>query len=187
MGASRRGNVLLTGNTLLLGAAGCPDSRQRTQQSNISSCIPPISAPLHRIKFERSQLRATLRWAWRYRVHFTLCFTLGAFRALTGALCFCDCQNLDAHKFLFQKRFVCTLLAGNPLLLFYAPELFQTLGTSQNYSLLSAVTQGCAKVIGTLPLLSPGAVGGGDVLGNGAVVMACCVSCAQMVPGEARS
>ncbi|KAI7844792.1 hypothetical protein COHA_001672 [Chlorella ohadii] len=73
-------------------------------------------------KFERSQLRATLRWAWRYRVHFTLCFMLGAFRALTG----------------------------NPLLLFYAPELFQTLGTSQNYSLLSALTQGCAKVIGNL-------------------------------------
>ena len=41
-----------------------------------------------------------------------------------------------------------SIATGNPLLLFYAPELFQTLGTSQNYSLLSALTQGCAKVIG---------------------------------------
>ena len=35
-------------------------------------------------------------------------------------------------------------------MLFYAPVLFQTLGTSQNYSLLSAVIQGCAKVFGAL-------------------------------------
>eukprot|EP00887_Chlorella_sp_A99_P003220 scaffold9.g3220.t1 len=66
------------------------------------------------------RLRSTLKWAYQYRVHFVICYLLGAFRALTG----------------------------NPLLLFYAPELFQTLGTSQNYSLLSAVVQGCFKVVG---------------------------------------
>lgn len=49
--------------------------------------VPPRNRPTCRAKFERSQLRATLRWAWRYRVHFTLCFMLGAFRALTGAPC----------------------------------------------------------------------------------------------------
>ncbi|KAL4433961.1 hypothetical protein ABPG75_000402 [Micractinium tetrahymenae] len=78
--------------------------------------------PSSRQKFELSQVWATLKWAWGYRVHLAICFMLGAFRALTG----------------------------NPLLLFYAPELFQTLGTSQNYSLLSAVTQGCVKVVGTV-------------------------------------
>lgn len=73
-------------------------------------------------RFQRSQLAGTIKWAWGYRAHLTICFMLGAFRTLTG----------------------------NPLLLFYAPELFQTLGTSQDYSLLSAVTQGGAKVFGNV-------------------------------------
>lgn len=118
------------------------------------SCLAHLSS---RHRFKRSQLGATLRWVWRYRVHCLLCFILGAFRALTGAACccaagargdlLCRCATSAAagssHPWCCRRLIFCS---GNPLLLFFAPELFQTLGTSQNYSLLSAVIQACFKV-----------------------------------------
>eukprot|EP00887_Chlorella_sp_A99_P000017 scaffold16.g17.t1 len=72
------------------------------------------------------RLRSTLKWAYQYREDAVL-------------------TNVTHHWLLSPSP-----RAGNPLLLFYAPELFQTLGTSQNYSLLSAVVQGCFKVVGNL-------------------------------------
>lgn len=60
-----------------------------------------------------------------------------------------------------------TPIAGNPLLLFYAPELFQTLGTSQDYSLLSACVQGGFKVGG-----HPGASSSRSLLWDGHPVVA---------------
>lgn len=42
-------------------------------------------------RFQRSQLAGTIKWAWGYCAHLTICFMLGAFRTLTGGWDVCVC------------------------------------------------------------------------------------------------